>query len=641
MIDFGTYKYIGTVDKNKSQDSYRYNDSYYKSLLSDNRFQDAADYMSNFVLADKDANAKLRNDIETFRSHGKLIEAVYSKIEDPAMLRRIEEADNIGVPGGYFRLRNKKDASGNLLYKTDEEFFDAYPMMKRQQDLLRSIGSTKDKEATSYSLTFSNKKYGLFGIDEFKEDNDDNLEYFLQGMGVNSITELKNKIGFENVKIDDKTGETTVFIDKNNDYAMQALMSIKYQDRDENMVTIKGYDKNGEIDREVHSNFMDFFESSLLGTPETISNSINRDFLGGKGSMFLKQKYSHTSVGDVNQAVAFANDVYRAQQEKYELFKKSEANKLLVTTSTFDITDDRLEYLKEANARGELSDSQYNKFREEDIANWVSRLRNLPYVPGLMSNINRDDKDNAFYNIKQEDYQAIQDELSHYKDNEVNISGMILDGEIGILMNLPQLDNTKNPTTNTDYKTTLFIPASAIPGALGQLQQRINNDTHLKAEKDYSDMINWRVKHKLLDGTKIYTDGNRVIKEKNGVKSYSTSPDDIIRDLDRDIILRQAQYIKYNYIGRDGNLNYNRYEQTLANAMIAALYDLYPNTRFADINGNELGRDISYNILFDNNNELFGNSNNYTEPIYNAMLDIKNMYNYLLNEATVYTQNNK
>lgn len=635
MIDFGTYKYVGNVDKSKPESYYRYNDSYYRDLLANNRYQDAAAYASNYVLTDKEANAKLHNDIETYRTHGKIVEAVYKKIEDPVVLRSIEESDNIGVPGGYQRLRNRKDASGNLIYKTDEEFFADYPLMKRQHDLLVSVGSSKDREATSFSLTFSNYKAGLFGINEFAKDNNDNLDYFLNNLNMSSINELRDKIGKENVIFNETTGETTIHINKNHELAIPALLSIKYQGRDANKVLIKGYDKNGEIKRESYANGTDFFESNLW-SPEKISDSMHN---GPFGNLYLKQKYSHTSVGDFNDAIAFGTAVYNAHKNKLDLFKKEEYNTLLMSSSTFDLTDDRLARLDKALELGKITPQEYEKRKNQEINDWPDRLRGLPYLYGMQANLNSKKGDNSFSTITNEDYNKIQEELSHYKNSDVIVQGMTINGEIGVLMTLPQLATTQTHVTNDDNKTTLFIPASAIPGALGELQTKINNDTHLKAEKDYTDMLNWRVKHKLLDGSTISTNGNEIIKEVNG-RFISISKDDAIRDLDRDIILRRAKYKKFNDISKNGKLNDEKFSIEVKNMMIAALYDMYPNLRFADVNGNEFGRDISYNSIFDDNYYNLINEDNYSEPVLYALSDIRNMYNYLVNDAYTYIKEN-
>ena len=652
MIDFKTYKYIGEVDPSKPESYYSYNNDYYQELLSNNRYQDAADYASKFILTDAEKNRQLHNEIETLRTQGKIIEAVYKKIEDPAVLRQVEEADNIGVPGGYKRLRNKRDASGKLLYKTDKEFFEAYPMMARQLELLESIGNSKDRKATSFSLVFNPKRYGEFDIDVLAKDNNDNLDYFLQQLNMSSLDDLRKVLGYENVSYDEKTGNTTVHIDKNNDLAIPALMALKWQDRDTNKVSIFGYDDNGLIDRNYYNNFLNQFSlfDSSLHNLANISASIHENTnpniysQGAGASSLLKYKYKNTSIGDFNDAIAFSNDVYKLKKRKTDLFTKEEYNKLLVSTSTFDITDDYINSLDKALEVGRISETQYNKLKEQDLKNWVDRIRQLPYIPGMMSNVSNKLEDNRFSPLGQEDYQLFTKMLSGYKDNEVIMSGMVLDGEIGVLVTLPTLNTstTSNKSrTNDDKKATLFIPASSIPGALGSLQQKINSDTRLKAEKDYSDMLNWRVKHRLLDGSTVSTDGENILKSYNDNSNYIISKDQAIRDLDRDIILRRSKYIKFNNISYNGDLNEDAYKLVLSNAMIGALYDLYPNLNFEDVSGRVLGRDISYNIIFDDNDSLLDYSNSFTSDVYNALFDVKQMYKYLLNDARNYTTINK
>lgn len=642
MYTYGNYRYIGDVDSTKSKMDYAFNKQYYDDLIADNRYQDAANYLSNYEFTDVERQKQQLSDIENIRRQGKIVEAVYKKVEDPAMLRRIEEADLIGTPGAYDRLRYKKDASGSLLYNTEEQFEEAYPLMAKYKRLLDSVGSTKDNQATSYSLTFSNKLVGLFDIDAFAKDSSYNLNTFLNGLQM-SLDDLKTKLGKENVSYNEKTGETTIYIDKNHELALPALMQIPYQTRDANKVFIQGYDKNGnKINRKIGSLGLnsDVYEF-MFGTPQTINPATS--------SNLSNVVYSNTAIGDLYNIWEVNGEYNKQLKEKENLFKKEEFNTLEMSSTIFDLNTDKLNSIEEAYKTNKITYEQYKQMKKE-AEDLLDITRDLQYVPGIYSNINNDYNDSHLSKIGQEDWIDIKNRIASTADGDISWFAQTVNGEVGLRIVLPQIAyKAKAGHTLVDVtkkEASVWIPASAIPGMMGKLQERINNDTKLQAEQDYNDMLNWRVSHLLSDGTRLSTDGTRIIRERDGVLTYDTSPnyrENAVRDLNRDRIYNGGKYIKFRHLNANNELNEDSFEANIKNAAIGAMFDLYPELSqrgLITFDGKIIGRDIPYSAIFDSEDSVLKEKNNYPDDVYKALRECREMYNRWKRDSKYYVRRN-
>ena len=249
-IGFGNYTYFDpnaddkktykkATDAQKQQ--YAFNQDKFNQLIANRQYNDAADYAAKFHFSDPKTQKEHENDIINLRRNGRVLGAIYSRIDDPNALAQIEFYDKVFVDGGLEQL------SGN-------DYVDKFVEYKRQ------LGSTIDynigadivtNEATRLSITFQPKTKTFLGIDWLAKDNKNNIENFYEESG---LTEQQLKAA--GVIVSHKDGKTTLDFDKSNSLANQIIFNLptdKHYLGDAPMtssgdnVAIVGYNAKGEI----------------------------------------------------------------------------------------------------------------------------------------------------------------------------------------------------------------------------------------------------------------------------------------------------------------------------------------------------------------------------------------------------------
>ena len=480
------------------------------------------------------------------------------------------------------------------------------------------------------------------------------LEEFLTNANT-TLTELKAKLGDDAVRYNESTGETTIHIAKNNELLLSLLYAIPQHMRDKDRVKIEGYDANGKIERDNHYGL---FESNTMFGPSGVGKGI---FMAR--SMGVSPAYSEwynannqaiinhytNSLGDNNMLAYLNEEISATKDYKKRLFNKEEFNTLEMSSTIFDLTTDKLSAIEEAYKTNRITYEQYKQMKKE-AEDLLDITRDLQYVPGIYSNINNDNNDSHLSEISQEDWTAIKNRIASTADGDISWFAQTINGEVGLRIVLPQIAyKSKAGHTLVDVtknEASVWIPASAIPGIMGKLQERINNDTKLQAEQDYNDMLNRRVSHLLSDGTRLSTDGTRIIRERDGVLTYETSPnyrENAVRDLNRDRIYNGGKYIKFRHLNANNELNEDSFEANIKNAAIAAMFDLYPELsqrNLSTFDGETIGRDIPYSAIFDSEDIILKEKNNYPDDVYKALRECREMYNRWKKDSKYYVRRN-
>ena len=263
-INFGNYTYFdGNTDgiyiaKESPNYNFAYTQSHmfdenkFNQLVANRQYSDAADYASQFHFSDPETQKAHESDIINLRRSGRVLGAVYGRVQDPTDLAKITFADNVFVDGGLER-------SGNNEINTAFE------------DIKSKIGSTVDSdgkvtnEAYTLEITFEPKTNKLLGIDWLMPDNNNNIENFYETSGLNVNTLRDN-----GVQVINKDGRTILKFNKSNPLANKILYNTPtvlngiFGDLDRAVLATKptkivGYNKKGEITgetddlREFHS----------------------------------------------------------------------------------------------------------------------------------------------------------------------------------------------------------------------------------------------------------------------------------------------------------------------------------------------------------------------------------------------------
>ena len=126
-ISFGDYTYFDpnaddkktyktATDSQKQQ--YAFSQEKFNQLIANRQYNDAADYAAMFHFSDPKTQKEHENDIINLRRNGRILGAIYSRIEDPDKLSKIEFYDKVFVDGGLEQTKNNAYVDNFITYKS-------------------------------------------------------------------------------------------------------------------------------------------------------------------------------------------------------------------------------------------------------------------------------------------------------------------------------------------------------------------------------------------------------------------------------------------------------------------------------------------------------------------------------------------
>ena len=148
-IGFGNYTYFDPNADDKKiyktatyaqKQRYAFNQEKFNQLIANRQYNDAADYAAMFHFSDPKTQKEHENDIINLRRNGRVLGAIYSRIDDPNALAQIEFYDKVFVNGGLEQL-------------TGNEYANKFIDYKRRLGSTIQNGEVKD-EATRLSIIF-------------------------------------------------------------------------------------------------------------------------------------------------------------------------------------------------------------------------------------------------------------------------------------------------------------------------------------------------------------------------------------------------------------------------------------------------------------------------------------------------------
>lgn len=222
VIDFGNYRYISedvqTTDQEYSGNliktspylqSLAYNSEKFNKLVKSRKYEEAADYASQYHFNDAKKQAELENNIETLRMKGRQVSAFYSKVDE-------NDIDKVDFFQSVFE-------NGGLEEIADNEYAKEYSNFKNQ------VGGVNSQ---SLSITFPN---GWF-------DSYNNFDFFVEHSG---LTEQELKANGIVPKIN--KGNTIIQFDKSNALANKILNNLPRSFYTSNSKYVQGLDIDGNV----------------------------------------------------------------------------------------------------------------------------------------------------------------------------------------------------------------------------------------------------------------------------------------------------------------------------------------------------------------------------------------------------------
>ena len=571
-----SYRYIGDDWMFKNPDECRFDEQKARQLAANKQYSELADYLSHYQFLDPERDAEQNNKIIQLRDLANKTQAYYSKIPE-GQENIVDFATNVFAPGGLKQLQTKTvtDAAGNpvLKYKTDREFRDANPNAAAYMDDLKMLGSTLDREATGLKLVFSDKKYGMFGIDWLKKDYNDYYD-MLSNAGL-----TEQQLEAMGAHISKTEGNVVVEFNKNADCCTRVLNGIPNRGRTKNQVKIIGLDNNGEIEDTNTPEYDNPY--STVGVAEVGYTKQSRD-------MFVLKHMK--DLIDVAQTTAKGIKV------------NSHVDSKVYSSTLFEIQTDRSDILDELYANQQIGWQEYNTRRKEEKGvNVTNMLHALTFDSGYeiyTDYFNKDNKDTEKSEIRRkvdtsEQWEKLQNIIKGVPASKIHFLGETSGGRVGLHITIDpdalyEHKGKKGSGSYTNKPIQIFIPGFLTEA----IEKQMNNDTGLRAVKEFNNMIDYEYKHKKTDGTQVGVDKNGVVFRYVGDNVYiDDSPNaknNLIRELNEDLIKEEASRLKYRFMNNNGEIDIDRYTLAAKKATIQAIDELYTGVPFEDLEGNPI-----------------------------------------------------
>ena len=588
-VNFGNYTYFdGKADGIIYQGTpgatatgkWAFDENKFNQLISNRQYNDAADYAARFHFNDPETQKAHENDIINLRRNGRVLGAIYGRVQDPTDLSKITFADNVFVDGGLER-------SGNNDLNTAFE------------NIKSKIGSTIDEngnvvnEASTLEIIFEPKKNKLLGIDWLMPDNDNNIENFYKNSGLNVNTLRDN-----GVQVINKDGRTILRFDKSNPLANKILyktpvvLNTAFGDLDRHILANKptkiiGYNKKGEV------------------TGET---------------------------DDLREFDSFIKDAITTKEKYFEDFDLTYKD---YSSSIGPMISDELSSLKAMLNSGQIDDTQYNRQAKAIAPHIFSAINTLGSSNYEMytNYLNEEPTDETLVPVENKDRANLANLISSYAPKDIDVSAMVSNGKIGTLITLEGTGNETESDKNDGRRIQIFVPGLLQEEA----QAKINKNTSTRAVQELNSMIDWGYSYKLRNGSEIGVNNKgQFTKDKEVIDKQSA-----IQEINKDMIMEESlANLKFQYMNSDGNITDNlKYEEMAKLLAMNTISDVYGDIKLnIDYNNSKVAISDKFGNIY-NPDDIFDrkiNENETQYEVYDRLNEIYAIYNELMNELNFY-----
>lgn len=591
-IDFGNYTYFDGkngiyIPKGNTDypftfiQSHMFDENKFNQLVANRQYSDAADYASQFHFSDPETQKAHESDIINLRRSGRVLGAVYGRVQDPTDLAKITFADNVFVDGGLER-------SGNNEINTAFE------------DIKSKIGSTVDSdgnvtnEASTLEITFEPKTNKLLGIDWLMPDNRNNIEKFYETSGLNVNTLRDN-----GVQVINKDGNTILRFDKSNPLANKILYNTP--------IVLKG-----------------------------MSSDLDRAVLANKPTKIVGYNKKGEVTGETDDLREFRSFIQDARNTKEKYFEDFDLTYKDYSSTVGPMISDELSSLKAMLNSGQINETQYNQQAKAIAPHIFSAINTLGSGNYEMytNKFNDSDTDETLIPADNEQRGELENIISKYSPKDIDVSAMVSNGKIGALITL-EASGYKGAFGTEDGAKRIQI---FVPGLLqDEAQEKINRNTSTRAIQELNSMIDWGYSYKLRDGSEIgVNDKGQFTKNKEVINKQSA-----IQEINKDMIMEDAlSNLKFQYMNADGNITDNlKYEEMARLLSMNAASDIYGDVK---LNVNPQTADVTLSDKFGNiytpddifNRNIDKDKTQY--EIYYRLNEIYSMYNELMDELNFY-----
>ena len=594
-VNFGNYTYFdGKADGIIYQGTpgatatgnWAFDENKFNQLISNRQYNDAADYAAQFHFNDPETQKAHENDIINLRRNGRVLGAIYGRVQDPTDLAKITFADNVFVDGGLERSGNN---DLNIAF----------------ENIKSKIGSTVDEngnvinEATTLEITFEPKINKLFGIDLLMPDNDNNIENFYKNSGLNINTLRDN-----GVQVINKDGRTILRFDKSNPLANKIL----------------------------------YYTPQVLagiGHPNSPYANLNRKILATKPTRVQgfnsKGEYVNTT-DDLREYKKFIKDTITTKEKYFEDFNLTYKD---YSSSIGPMISDELSSLKAMLNSGQIDDTQYNRQAKAIAPHIFSAINTLGSSNYEMytNYLNEEPTDETLVPVENKDRANLSNLISSYAPKDIDVSAMVSNGKIGTLITLEGTGNETESDKNDGRRIQIFVPGLLQEEA----QAKINRNTSTRAVQELNSMIDWGYSYKLRNGSEIGVNNKgQFTKDKEVIDKQSA-----IQEINKDMIMEESlANLKFQYMNSDSNITDNlKYEEMAKLLAMNTVSDVYGDIKLnIDYNSSKVALSDKFGNIY-NPDDIFNrkiNENETQYEVYDRLNEIYAIYNELMNELNFY-----
>ena len=583
--DTGTY--IGT--QNKWSGHYAFDENKFNEMISNRQYSDAADYASKFRFNDPRVQQQLESNIANLRRNGRILGAIYGKIQNPQDLANVEFYDNVFVDGGIDKL--PKNTTGDSSLNTAVDDFIA---MKSR------LGSSENGEATALSITFQPKKQTLLGVDWLIPDNDINIDNFYQNSGI-----TEKELIDSGVQVLHKDGKTILKFNKSNPMANKILYNLP----------TGGDNRIGDIP------VLDFDMPIKIQGYDDKGNVV-----GGYGSRH-----------EIRQIQDLINST---KQTKENYFQELNTEKDYSSTIG-PAVDDTLSALQSMYMSGQIDETTFNREYKKNCGIIDAAISSLGsgHYEMYSNSFNENPNDERLSPMDNEQRSYIARMIGSASPKNRQLLTMVSNGKIGTLVVInAENANPKDLAENSDAadmtKTRRF--EVFIPGLLAeQAQAKINADSKASAIQELNAMQDWGYEYPLADGTKLSADGFGGFKKGD----VTIDKNQAIREINKAMIIeRSLSTLKFEYLNTNNEMiNKDAYEQMARLTALSGAEDMYPGVKLQDGQGNEYTVDDIFNYHTGATKPTKDIKSESQYLVYDKILEIYDIYDRIMQGLTYYT----
>lgn len=615
-VNYGYYSYVDPNNKDKNRysgstygDGHKFDNAKFERLLQAGRYREAAAYGRQFRMNNPEQQRKHRLEMEDLERQAARSEMMLKTARQHSLdyAYKVDFLNN--------RFRQNPDA---------DDTFKNNPITAAYQDYKRKLGSVLDvtqvpgvdinwlnlsgmndvannkikKEAESLELYFKGsdthsllttaKQYArgilggplgnLINVAEVLKENKDSLadkinkraQEYREHLAGNLQTGLKNfavsKEELQEAGVEIKyhgDGSESIKFDKSNpiaDRIIQAYISSGEMDFDGN-VNIIGYDAEG---------------NQLQSRDGKFGDILNYKNVANKMSKLVWD--SLVANGEVLNEVEPADKVYSGQ----------------IGTGLFD---GPVNMIRNSGLSPDKQEEAINKV----IGQVYSVIKSMNYADTEMYVNNGEDPTiETLFETSPEERVALKHLINTVNNNDIQLNTMVRNGEAGVLVTFTPggIDKSKMSLTSSvldmlkDDALNSKTYQIFIPGLFSEMvQESIDNDTNLRATKEFNDMNDYLYDYKTVDDNLITIKNGKVYYEdysdSNTPRINEVSKEDAIRMINQDIIVKDAMdMMPYHFANSYGEIiDPKGYEELAKTTAMSAANVLYPDYSLLNTDG--------------------------------------------------------